>query len=88
MSSTSDGKSTAGVDIALAGLAFQVITLFVFIVLCVDYMFRSRHLWRSEGVKLSWRFKNFCFWPALATILILVRCCYRVNSQRPIYRLM
>lgn len=82
MSSTSNGKSTSGVDIALAGLAFQVIMLFVFVVLCIDYMFRSRHVWRSKGVKVGWRFKNFCFWLALATILIFTRCCYRVSPRR------
>ena len=82
MSSTSNGKSTAGVDIPLAALAFQVLTLFVFVVLCVDYMFQSRHVWRSRGVKLDWRFKNCYFWLALATILVLTRCCYRVSSHR------
>ena len=79
MSSTSNGKSQTGVNIALAGLAFQVVTLFFFIVCTVDYMFRSRHVWRSQGVQLSGRFKNFCAWLSLATILILARCCYRVS---------
>ena len=76
MSSTSNGRSTAGVNIALAGLCFQVATLAMFIVAVVDYMFRARSVWKS--VPLSRRFKNFCAWLALATVLILVRCCYRV----------
>jgi RTA1 like protein len=64
------------VKIALAGLSFQVITLVAFIVLAVDYAVRSRIVWKS--VTLERRFKNFCFWLALATVLILVRCAYRV----------
>ena len=78
MSSSSNGGSSSGVNIALAGLSFQVATLFFFIVFTLDYMFRARAVWR--GVKLSWRFKNFCAWLAAATLLILVRCCYRVDE--------
>lgn len=64
------------VDIALAGLIFQVITLVAFIVGVFDYMFRSRSVWMS--VQLPTRFKVFCAALSLATITITIRCCYRI----------
>jgi hypothetical protein len=78
MSASSDGGSEteAGVDIALAGLGFQVATLTFFAVCVLDYMWRSRQIWTST--KLSKRFISFCVFLALATVLILVRCSYRV----------
>ena len=76
MSSTSNGKNQAGVDIALAGLGFQVATLVVFIVFVADYAWRSRSVWKNAY--LSTVFKVFCFFLAAATTFILIRCCYRV----------
>ena len=76
MSSSSDGASQTGVNIALAGLIFQVITLSFFSICISDYMWCSRSTWRS--VKLPARFISFCGFLALATILILIRCVYRV----------
>lgn len=76
MSSTSNGDSNAGVQIALAGLSIQVITLFVFVVLVLDYFVRSRSVWK--GAQLPTRFKVFCSALALATILIFARCAYRI----------
>jgi hypothetical protein len=76
MSSTSNGASSAGVNIALAGLCIQVITLFIFCVLVIDYFIRSRSVWRKA--QLPTRFKVFCIALALGTILILIRCAYRI----------
>lgn len=76
MSSTSNGKSSAGVDIALAGLSIQVITLTFFCVLCIDYAIRSRHTWQTYA--LSLRFKVFVAFLTLAIVTIFIRCCYRV----------
>lgn len=76
MSSTSNGKSTAGVDIALAGLALQVATTVAFAVLMIDYYIRTRSIWLSG--QLSGRFKIFTVAMSAATIFILIRCCYRV----------
>ncbi len=76
MSSTSNGSSDAGVNIALAGLSFQVATLVFFSATVIDYMFRSRSVWGK--VKLPRSFIIFCTFLALATVLILIRCCYRV----------
>lgn len=76
MSSTSNGSSKVGVDIALAGLSFQVITLFFFAVVCIDYAIRSRSVW--SATKLPRSFKIFASFLSLATLLIWVRCCYRI----------
>lgn len=76
MSSTSNGSSQSGVNIALAGLSIQVITLTFFSVCVVDYMWCSRRTWKA--VKVPGRFVSFCVWLALATIFILTRCAYRV----------
>jgi hypothetical protein len=76
MSSTSNGKSQSGVDIALAGLALQVVTLVAFSALCVDYAVRSRSVWMA--VRWPRQFVLFCGFLAAATLLILLRCCYRV----------
>ncbi|KAK4502097.1 hypothetical protein PRZ48_007908 [Zasmidium cellare] len=57
MSATSNGGNQAGVNIALAGLAFQVFTLVAFIVAVFDYMWLSRRVWRN--MELGWRFKSY-----------------------------
>ena len=76
MSSTSNGSSNAGVYIALAGLAFQVFTLVLFTAATVDYAFYSRKVWSAQ--QLSGKFKLFCAFLSAATLLILIRCSYRV----------
>lgn len=76
MSSMSNGESSAGVNIALAGLAFQVATLALFVAVVADYAYRSRSVWMSHNLTI--RFKVFCSFLGLATLLIWVRCCYRV----------
>ena len=76
MSSTSNGSSKAGVDIALAGLIFQVVTLFFFVVTCIDYTIRTRSVW--SAAKLPTSFKIFASFLTLATLLIWTRCCYRI----------
>lgn len=76
LSSTSNGSSDVGVNIALAGLGFQVFTLAVFTGLCVDYAHHSRSVWHC--IRLSRRFLVFLTSLGLATTLIFVRCCYRL----------
>ncbi|KAL2428742.1 Efflux pump himE [Exophiala dermatitidis] len=85
MSSSSNGSSQAGVNIALAGLAFQVATLVVFVTMTADYFVRSHEVWmrpsttsRRKRIQLPTRFLVFVSFLSLATLLILVRCCYRV----------
>lgn len=76
MSSTSNGSSDAGVNIALAGLSFQVATLTIFCAICIDYAIRSRATWTAYP--LSIRFKVFVSFLTLAVVTIFIRCCYRV----------
>lgn len=76
MSSKSNGESTDGVNIALAGLVFQVFTLTVFVGAIIDYIIRSRHVWGYAQIPS--RFLVFSSFLALATLTILIRCCYRV----------
>ncbi|KKY26438.1 putative parasitic phase-specific protein psp-1 [Phaeomoniella chlamydospora] len=96
MSSTSSGSSQTGVNIALAGLSFQVFTLLVFIGLALEFgfnwtrgnpkirRFRSRidtsNPGRSSPSALDTRFKIFVGFLSLAIILILTRCAYRIDE--------
>lgn len=62
---------------SLAGLAFQVFTLCVFIMLGADYMVR----WKSNGTTvLTARFKLFAVFLSVAIIFILARCAYRIDE--------
>jgi len=79
-----------GDNIMVAGLAFQVLTLLIFMVLCVDFALRTHKRFKSMGeaafdqspvyVKLreGWKFKGFLAALALATICIFWRSVYRV----------
>ena len=80
MSATAKASSKNGVDIALAGLALQVATLTAFAVLTVDYFFRSRLVWRHNATIMTRKFTSFIVFLAFATILILIRCCYRIDE--------
>jgi hypothetical protein len=74
----------------VAGLAFQVATLLVFMVLCIDFAVRTRRRYTSMGeaafdqnpifvtLRGSWRFKGFIAALTLATICIFWRSVYRV----------
>ncbi|KAI1620606.1 RTA1 like protein-domain-containing protein [Exophiala viscosa] len=75
-SASANGPSSAGVNIALAGLSFQVATLTIFIILTVDYFIRSRAVWMAARIPA--RFTIFVSFLSAATLLILARCCYRV----------
>ncbi|TGO63375.1 hypothetical protein BCON_0013g00210 [Botryotinia convoluta] len=85
------GKSPdTGDNIMVAGLAFQVFTLFIFMILCVDFALRTRSRYRSLGtaafdqnpafitLRSSKGFKGFLVALALATICIFWRSVYRV----------
>ncbi|KAF2144367.1 uncharacterized protein K452DRAFT_222702 [Aplosporella prunicola CBS 121167] len=73
----------AGVNIMIAGLAAQVASLALFMALCAEYAFRlsrRRELLDSSfsGLRSTFKFKAFLFALAAATVLIFVRCCFRV----------
>lgn len=79
MSSTSNGGSSAGVNIALAGLSLQVATLTFFIAICIDYAIRSRSTWSSSSAyAVTRRFKVFVAFLSLAVVTIFTRCVYRI----------
>jgi hypothetical protein len=79
-----------GDNIMVAGLAFQVFTLFVFMILCIDFALRTRSRYKALGeaaldqnplfVKLrhSLKFKGFLVGLTLATVCIFWRSVYRV----------
>lgn len=88
--SHSNKSPDTGDDIMVAGLAFQVFTLFIFMVLCVDFAIRTRSRYRSLGheafnqnpafitLRSSKGFKGFLVALAIATICIFWRSVYRV----------
>jgi hypothetical protein len=84
ISSSTDGDSSKGVNIALAGLSLQVATLAIFIGLVVDYVVRSRGVWSK--MDLTMRFQVFVVALSTATILILARCAYRVYELNQGYQ--
>jgi hypothetical protein len=84
MSSSSSGASHVAVDIAIAGLSFQVITLCVFIALSADFAIRARTGRRDSSSKmpLPRRFKVFVTFLSAAIVLILARCGYRIAELK------
>jgi hypothetical protein len=87
---THTGKNpNPGNHIMLAGLCLQVSTLFIFILLCADFGFKT---WRRvinvgkdealdpkhQSLRQSKRFRYFLFALAFATLCIFTRSVYRV----------
>jgi RTA1 like protein len=74
----------------IAGLSFQVFTLLIFIILCIDFAVRTRQRFNSMGVsafdqnpklatlRASAKFKGFLAALTLATICVFWRSVYRV----------
>ena len=74
----------------VAGLAFQVFTLLIFMILCSDFALRTHKRYKSMGesafdqnpvyksLREGWRFKGFLAALILATICIFWRSVYRV----------
>lgn len=80
-SSQSNGSSQAGVNIGLAGLSLQVVVLFVFIILSIQYAFHYRRDVKAGKVSsagLDGKFKFFLVCLSLATTVIFVRCAFRI----------
>ncbi|KAK2000094.1 RTA1 like protein, partial [Colletotrichum falcatum] len=84
LSTTSAGSSTVGVDLAMAGLVLQVVVLVAFCAVFADYMVRYT---RSAFARpLTGRERLFFGFLALAVVLILVRCAYRVDELSEGYK--
>jgi hypothetical protein len=69
-----------GVDLSLAGLSFQVISLVIFSILALDWIRHWRSQPLSEKVVLPRKFKGFAWLLVLAVVLILARCAYRIDE--------
>jgi hypothetical protein len=86
LSSSSSGGSNVAVDVSIAGLSFQVVTLCVFIALATDYAIRAAKGRKRAGsettVPLSRSFKIFVFFLAAAIVFILIRCGYRIAELK------
>jgi len=81
LSTQSDGSSQTGVNLGLAGLSLQVIVIFVFIVLSIQYAFRYRKDVRAgkiAGGGVDAKFKLFMAFISLAIIVIFIRCVFRI----------
>ncbi|KAK6544639.1 hypothetical protein TWF694_001328 [Orbilia ellipsospora] len=87
LSSTSSGDNGAAVDISIAGLSFQVFTLLVFISLSSEFAWRFVNATDSTIRKstLPKSFKMFVYFLSAATVLILIRCAYRIAELRDGY---
>lgn len=82
LSSTTSGGSNTAVNVSIAGLSLQVFFICVFIALVIEYTLRWRKGSQSSVEKkdMSTSFKLFAAFLATATILILIRCCYRIDE--------
>lgn len=76
-SDTADGTKL-GVDVSKAGLIFQVITLILFITLSTDCLLALKKVHKKSGLRKGKCLKWTLGWLSAATILILVRCVFRV----------
>ncbi|KAF4628852.1 hypothetical protein G7Y89_g9294 [Cudoniella acicularis] len=75
---SSGSAHQTGVNLSLAGLAFQVFSLTVFSILALDWI----RYWRSsnENAILPRKFKVFAWLLIVAVLLILARCAYRIDE--------
>ncbi|KAI4199749.1 MAG: hypothetical protein LQ350_004376 [Teloschistes chrysophthalmus] len=82
LSSTSSGGSKTAVDVSITGLSLQVFFICVFVAFAIDYVVRYRKGQRvTPRMKpLSRSFKIFSYFLSLTIILILIRCCYRIDE--------
>lgn len=90
LSSVSSGKNDRGVDLALSGLALQVITLVIFCALYTDYLWRyfKSERYKQRAIRqrsFGWRLKLFYAFESLAIVAILVRCAFRVHELKDGY---
>ena len=81
--SQSGQEVTAPTHVMVAGLAFQVATMAVFIALCLEYAFRVWKLHKTTGVALAphigkHKLAVFTVFFALAILTIFIRTVYRV----------
>ncbi|UNI17064.1 hypothetical protein JDV02_003443 [Purpureocillium takamizusanense] len=87
LSTVSLGASQTGVKVALAGLALQVVVLFIFCLSFADYMIRYFLSSGSAGKRpITARMRVFFGFLSLAVLCILGRCSYRCYELSQGYR--
>ena len=77
-SSYSSGADRSGVDISIFGLSFQVVIIFAFMALSIDFLVAFKR--KGPPTVLPLAFKRFVIFLSLGITLILVRCCYRIDE--------
>lgn len=82
VASTED-EIQVGVDISLAGLIFQVITLVVFCALFADYLIACKR--SAVWDRIPGRVKVFLSFIFLSILFITLRCVYRIVELREGY---
>ncbi|KAG8629636.1 hypothetical protein KVT40_003501 [Elsinoe batatas] len=84
IAASSDDPNNSGTDIMVAGLAFQVVSLALYMVVAADFFIRVRKAHESQfnsrfnHVRTDRLFKWMAIGLAIATVLIFIRCVYRV----------
>ncbi|CAD6566894.1 MAG: hypothetical protein ASARMPRED_000182 [Alectoria sarmentosa] len=88
VASHQDKSPSTGDHIMVAGLAFQVVTLLIFQLLCLDFMIKTLRRMRTMGdaaldpkhamLRASTKFRAFLVALGLATFCIFTRSIYRV----------
>ncbi|RMD39375.1 hypothetical protein DV735_g5754, partial [Chaetothyriales sp. CBS 134920] len=78
LSTSTSGQSQIGVNLALAGLAFQVFTIVVFCGFFIDFLWRYFHSQRPTHRQISPRIRVFFALLAFSVLLITIRCVYRL----------
>jgi hypothetical protein len=76
LSASTEGTSQIGIDMALVGLSLQVLIMLIFCGFFGDYLIR--YLRSDAYVKFELQTKLFFGFMALAILLILTRCAYRL----------
>lgn len=82
MSSLATTKAAVdrGVNISLAGLVFQVVTLVVFSALFVDYLWRCGFFGKTSKQAFPRQLRVFLVFLFLATLFVFIRCAYRIKE--------
>lgn len=83
MSSNSSGSDKSGVNISLAGLSFQVITLVAFVAVCASFFIKYAR--DPNRVPLPAGFTVFASALTLAVVAIFIRCAYRIDELKQGY---
>ncbi|KAF3931425.1 hypothetical protein ABW19_dt0202265 [Dactylella cylindrospora] len=79
-------ETQVGTNVTIAGLAWQVFTMTLFMALCAEFAWRcyknrSSFDATQASLRSSWKFKGFLIALGVATLFIYIRCVYRVAEM-------